>query len=198
MTDQAWSPRTAAKIEALREMLSPTAYLPGDTDQNVFERWLYSRLAYALHQLGAPTALLSDKDVLDLLFYFLVFEPELLDKKCVDAFKNVVDDQTLLSSVAGVNFKAHGARATAGLVNIDSMAIFGRVLRIGHAVASHESLHALEALRRGPILSIDIAPRSFMLIDECSQTNPQTLGKMLELLGDREVRCTINPDNPAL
>lgn len=198
MTDQAWSPRTAAKIEALREMLSPTTYLPGDTDQKVFERWLYSRLAYALYQLGAPTVLLSDKDVLDLLFYFLVFEPKHLDKKCVDAFKNVVDDQTLLSSVAGVNFRAHGARATAGLVNVDSMAIFGSVLRIDHAVASHESLYALESLRRGPALSIDIAPHSFVLIDECSQTTPQTLGKLLELLGDREVRCTITPDNPAL
>lgn len=119
-----WSPRTIAKIEALRQMLSPNAYRTGDTDQNVFERWLYSRLAYALHQLGAPTVHLSDRDVLDVLFYFLLFKPEQLDAKCVNAFKNVVDDQTLLSSVAGVNFKAHGARAAEGLAKSDSMSLW--------------------------------------------------------------------------
>ena len=71
----------------------------------------------------------------------------------------------------------------------DSMAIFSSVLRLGHFVASHEILHALEAVRRGPAFTIDVAPPSFVLIDECSQTTPQTLGKMLELLGDREARC---------
>ncbi len=80
----------------------------------------------------------------------------------------------------------------------DSMAIFSSVLRLGHFVASHEILHALEAVRRGPAFTIDVAPPSFVLIDECSQTTPQTLGKMLELLGDREVRYTITPDNPAV
>lgn len=163
MTDQiASSPRTAAMIEALREMLSPNAYLPGYTDQNVLERWYYSRLAYALHQLGAPTALLSDREVLDLFSYFLVFEPGLVGTKCVEAYHNVVADSTLLSSVAGVDFKEHGAHAASGLANTDSMVIFGKMLGIGRTVA------------------------------------PAITGTVLEIFSDSQVRCTINPDNPAL